>query len=293
MLTITELIKEICGDQRPIHCDLRENGPSNAECAKTNYASYRTKASSFEGKSFKKQKTGKTIVDVILDYLAEDYRAQHLSNMLKHIDLIYNTIKRAITDIVYITSHDVVKKKERFDNAGEPSEIIKDFYNKLIKQLADTDEIYFADGTDACHSFKKRFSESAIVNNVFSISRCTEKRIVLKARLFVDSNKTDVSNKTGATTLKQVFDDILSPKMYIAYQSEYMAALRGKFASIIERILHEDKAQAIAASISTHLGEVSILTLSYTGDEEEKILNQKVRSEIRKAQKEIQQILDE
>ena len=288
MLTITELIKEICGDQRPIHCDLRENGPSNAECAETNYASYRIKASSFEGKSFKKQKTGKTIVDVILDYLAEDYRAQHLSNMLKHIDLIYNTIKRTITDIVYITSHDVVKKKERFDNAGEPVEIIKGFYDKLIKQLADTDKIYFADGADACHSFKKRFSESAIVNNVFSISRCNEKRIVLKTRMFID-----VSNKTGTTTLKRVFDDILSPKMYVAYQSEYMAALRGQFASALEAVLLIAKAQAVTASIIAHLGNVSLLTLTFTGDNEERFLNESVRDEINAAAKEIKKILDE
>ena len=237
-----------------------------------------------------------TIVDIILDYLVQDYRAHHLANMLKHIDLIYNTIKRTITDIVYITSHDVVKKKKRFENAGEPAFIIADFYMKLIKQLKDTDKVYFAKGTEADYSFATRFETSAIVKNVCSMAGCSDSKLRLKAdeikETFDNQDKT-TDNQDKTTTLKKIFDTILSPKMYVAYQSEYMAALRGKFASALEAVLPMEKAHAVTASIIAHLGKVSVITLTYTSNDEETKINQEVRGEIDAAANEIIKILDE
>ena len=224
-----------------------------------------------------------TITEIILSYLAQDYRAHHLANMLKHIDLIYNAIKRSITDIVYITSHDVIKKQDRFENAGNPVAIINEFYEKLIKQLADTDKVYFAEGINASHSFKKRFSECAIVNNVFSISRCTEKRILLEAQ------PVDISNKTYATTLKQVFNDILPVTIYIDYESDFMFALRGHFADSLNDYVSFEQAQQISAIVISSIGVIAVSTLKTNNIED---VNSTVQDEIEKANTEIRKILD-
>ena len=228
-----------------------------------------------------------TITEIILSYLAQDYRTHHLANMLKHIDLIYNTIKRSITDMVYITSHDVIKKKDRFENKVNPAVIIDEFYKKIIDQLAETDKVYFAKGVGADNSFATRFETSVIVKNVRSMVACTKEKdkISLEA---TKSNKT----KDDEVTLKKVFDDILPFNMYVAYQSEYMTALKGEFADVLEDILPAKKAQKINSSVLDHLGKVSILTITNSAPEEENILNENVHNEIIRAVEEIKQILE-
>lgn len=101
------------------------------------------------------------IVNNILDYLSEDYKDHHLSNMLKHIDLTYNSIKRAITDIVYITPEEV-NKKQLLETKEKPLDTIKRFYKNLIEQLKETDKVYFAEDVKASNSFSSRFENSAI-----------------------------------------------------------------------------------------------------------------------------------
>lgn len=101
------------------------------------------------------------IVNNILDYLSEDYKDHHLSNMLKHIDLTYNSIKRAITDIVYITPEEV-NKKQLLETKEKPLDTIKRFYKNLIEQLKETDKVYFAENVKASNSFSSRFENSAI-----------------------------------------------------------------------------------------------------------------------------------
>lgn len=254
-------------------------------------------------------KVEKNIVDIILDYLAQDYRAHHLANMLKHIDLIYNTIKRSITDIVYITSHDVIKKKDRFENAGEPVDIIKNFYDNLIDQLRETDKIYFVEGVEASHSFAKRFKESAIVKNVYLIHRTNEKSIELVNHLYekieeqANDSPTDkiivpkqLDEKPGIVldpptegigTLSQLFDIISSELFSTNVQLEvnlsiFMASLRGHFFVESERNLSIEKAHSINDVVTTCLCELSI---NYDNNE---ILNKTLE----KAYKEIQAVLD-
>lgn len=250
-----------------------------------------------------------TITEVILDYLAQDYRANHLSNMLKHVDLIYNTIKRSIADIVYITSHDVIKKQDRFENAGDPADIINKFYNNLTNQLEETDEIYFAEGVEASHSFAKRFKESAIVKNVYLIHRTNEKSIELVNHLYekIEEQANDSSTDKiivpkhldekpgivldppteGIRTLSQLFDIISSELFSTNVQLEvnlsiFMASLRGHFFVESERNLSIEKAHSINDVVTTCLCELSI---NYDNNE---ILNKTLE----KAYKEIQAVLD-
>lgn len=109
------------------------------------------------------------IVKNIFDYLTKDYKAYHLSNMLKHIDLTYNSIKRAVTDIVYITPEEV-NKKQLLDTKEKPLATIKRFYSNLKEQLEKTDKVYFAEGVDASNSFYSRFANCAIY-------RCIDKYV--------------------------------------------------------------------------------------------------------------------
>lgn len=302
-LTIAELIKEMCGEHCKIDCDdLGAEGPSSSKKAIANYASYCTAAKEIADK---KKDIGKpisistapnaqkTIVEVILDYLAEDYRAQHLSNMLKHIDLTYNTIKRSITDIVYITSHDVVKKPERFKNAGEPASIIADFYTKLIKQLKDTDKVYFAKGTEADYSFATRFETSAIVKNVRSMAGCSDSKLCLKAdeiKEASDNQDKTTDNQDKTATLKKIFDDILPIHIYIDYESDFMFALRGQLADLLDNYLSLEQVKRITAIIMKSFNEIAVGSLD-TGDNKD--VNAIVLDEIDKAKTKITEILDE
>ena len=221
-----------------------------------------------------------TIVDIILDYLVQDYRAHHLANMLKHIDLIYNTIKRTITDIVYITSHDVVKKKKRFENAGEPAFIIADFYTKLIKQLKDTDKVYFAKGTEADYSFATRFETCAVVKNICSMKKekdaisliCTEiNPNELGETDFKDETTPelntggDAANEKGKRTLRLVTSNIArelfttDDKLEALY-SIFMASLMGHLITLSDHELTESQSDLVTNSIISYLTELSAAT---------------------------------
>lgn len=127
------------------------------------------------------------IVEKILDYLSGDYKTYHLSNMLKHIDLIYNSIKRAITDIVYVTP-EYVNKKQWVYPKKNAIDLIKTFYTNLKEQLIETDKVYFAEETKASNSFATRFENCAIYK---CIDKYEDKGIQLECFTKTESENTE------------------------------------------------------------------------------------------------------
>ena len=189
---------------------------------------------------------------------------------------------------MYITSHDVIKKKDRFENAGEPVDIIKNFYDNLIDQLRETDKVYFVEGVEASYSFAKRFKESAIVKNVYLISRTDERSIELVSHLYekIEEQANDPVTKE-IRTLSQLFDIISSELFSTDVQLEvklsiFMASLRGHFFVESKRNLSVDRVHSINDVVTTCLHELSI---NYENNE---ILNKTLE----KAYKEIQAVLD-
>lgn len=98
----------------------------------------------------------------VLSKISKDYTKCHLSNIFKHIDLVYNVIKRAVSKRVYLNSTDLIKKKP-VDN---PPEVIKLFYSDIIDKLKENDDAYFSEVTSTSNNnpmFSYRFQQSPIV----------------------------------------------------------------------------------------------------------------------------------
>lgn len=98
----------------------------------------------------------------IVNKISNNYTKCHLSNIFKHIDLVYNVIKRAVSKRVYLNSTDLIKKKP-VDN---PPEVIKLFYLDIIDKLKENDDAYFSEVTSTSNNnpmFSYRFQQSPIV----------------------------------------------------------------------------------------------------------------------------------
>lgn len=209
------------------------------------------------------------IVEKILDYLSGDYKTHHLSNMLKHIDLTYNAIKRAIADIVYITPDDV-NKKQRVVTEKNVIDLFKRFYNNLKEQLTKTDKVYFANNMKASNSFAARFENCAIY-------KCLDKYEEIRHTLLKCFNDTE--------SVDIVLDELLA--QYIqGFDSDIVKEFLGTLFSLMmfEFKKHirvsEDQAKKIISVLSGYVSQI------YSTDdfEDDFILNQAInaRHEIRK-----------
>ena len=79
---------------------------------------------------------------------------------LKHMDISYNVIKRAISKMLYISDNNVKDKKEIEET---PYHIIEKFYEYVDYYLSKEDIVYFVNGTDDDKAFSKKFSNHPIV----------------------------------------------------------------------------------------------------------------------------------
>lgn len=100
-----------------------------------------------------------------IDELKKNYKDYHLSNVFKHMDLLYNVIKRVVSKKLYKDPNNI-SQNEKTWFYGEAIYLYKEFYDGIIEKLKENDEIYFAqnkkaDGTDIY--FSERFSNSLIV----------------------------------------------------------------------------------------------------------------------------------
>lgn len=84
------------------------------------------------------------LINYIIDSIIKNYEDCYFSNLLKHVDLMYNVIKRSLTDLIYVTPHDVIKKVNETGNSLTGEEVIRNFYDKMIIHLKENDEIYFS-----------------------------------------------------------------------------------------------------------------------------------------------------
>lgn len=103
------------------------------------------------------------IDDDIYKYAKEQlFSNEHLpSFLLKHIDLSYNVIKRVMSEMVYASDNNVDNDVPEIAENKKPSDIIKDFYDRLSKKLEDQDKKYFLAEKD---SFKKIFTSNPVVS---------------------------------------------------------------------------------------------------------------------------------
>lgn len=77
---------------------------------------------------------------------------------LKHTDLSYNVIKRAISYMIYESDNNL---KVKMNRDSESFEIIQKFYGKLVEKLEQEDEIYFIDNNNK-YAFAKIFKSNPI-----------------------------------------------------------------------------------------------------------------------------------
>ena len=249
------------------------------------------KAVGFDSNKTIDREPQKTLTEVILDYLSQDYSEYHLSNMLKHVDLTYNSIKRAVTDIIYKTPDDIIKK-QRFDNKEDPSIIITDLYKNLIDQLEVTDKVYFADGTNAPNSFATRFKKSAFVENVLNYPnkkyKETEKGIYLES---VPINPImDFHEKNVGITLRNLLDVMLSAVNFYEGESEFLSAIKGFFIFELEKLITKKQAKDITDSIRHYLSLISSSYLLINRNNKNKIVKELLEYE-NQAYNEIRSIL--
>ena len=249
------------------------------------------KAVGFDSNKTIDQEPQKTLTEVILDYLSLDYSEYHLSNMLKHVDLTYNSIKRAVTDIIYKTPDDIIKK-QRFDNKEDPSIIITDLYKNLIDQLEVTDKVYFADGTNAPNSFATRFKKSAFVEKVLNYPnkkyKETEKGIYLESvpiNLIMDFHE-----KNEGITLRNLLDEMLSAVNFYEGDSEFLSAIKGFFIFELEKLITKKQAKDITDSIRHYLSLISSSYLLINRNNKNKIVKELLEYE-NQAYNEIRSIL--
>ncbi len=99
--------------------------------------------------------------------LEDNYRECHLSNMLKHMDLVYNVIKRVVSKTLYKDSNNISKKEQTWlcDDIGK---FYKEFYDGIVKKLEENDKIYFSSDSKPNEEgnslyFSSRFKNSKIV----------------------------------------------------------------------------------------------------------------------------------
>lgn len=231
------------------------------------------------------------IVEKILDYLSEDYKTRCLSNMLKHIDLTYNSIKRAVTDIVYITP-DEVNKQQRFNNNEESLDIIKLFYKNLLEQLKETDKVYFADGVNASNSFAARFEKCAIYKCINEDAEKYKCAIYLKHRSVPESDSEinvpeSDSEKNSSNADEIELNDLLSQYgqgLFPDNVIEFIEALR--LLMIFESKKHirisKDQSDKITSVLSRSVSQINSTDVF----EKDFILNQAIN-----ARQDIQKIL--
>ena len=211
------------------------------------------------------------IVEKILDYLSGDYKTHHLSNMLKHIDLTYNSIKRAIADIVYITP-EYVNKKQWVDTKINAIDLIKMFYTNLKKQLIETDKVYFANNTDASNSFAARFENCAIYK---CIDKYEDKEIRLEC--FTETESADAEDIELNDLLSQ-FGQGLFPDNVIEFFETFRTLMI--FESKKHIRISKDQSDKIISVLSKSVSQINSTDVF----DENFILNQakNVRYEIRK-----------
>lgn len=204
-------------------------------------------------------KTGNTnkiysndIVEKILDYLSGDYKTYHLSNMLKHIDLTYNSIKRAITDIVYVTP-EYLNKKQWVDTKKNAIDLIQTFYSNLNDQLIETDKVYFAEETKASNSFAARFMNCAIYK---CIDKYEDKGIRLEC--FTETESADAED----IELDELLDQLLDQYFQEFDSVNVKEFIRTLFSLMIfelnERIrITEDQSENIISVLLRYVSEIN------------------------------------
>ena len=159
----------------------------------------------------------KKYLDKAVEELENDYHKCHLSNMLKHMDLVYNVFKRVVSQILYKDPNNI-SKKERTWLEEEPEIIYKKFYEDIIDKLKENDEIYFsqnkkADGSDIY--FSDRFANSKIVKffknqeeDEFNYKKCKKFGIRISIyESFMGSYKTSQTFEEYLNSIKLKLDN--------------------------------------------------------------------------------------
>jgi hypothetical protein len=104
-------------------------------------------------------------IDNKVEELKKNYKDCHLSNMFKHMDLLYNVIKRVVSKKLYTDSNSLSKNENTRFN-GVAYALYKEFYDGIIEKLQENDEIYFANKQKPDETniyFSERFENSSIV----------------------------------------------------------------------------------------------------------------------------------
>lgn len=195
----------------------------------------------------------------IIEEISENYSNCHLSNVFKHMDLIYNVIKRAVSKQIYTSSNDLTKK-HYINEELKPEKIIKEFYEDIAKYLEENDEIYFSEKDHPRFSF--RFRESCIYkffeeksdrksNNDFgSYDEISEKGICLSLPSKT-TIATDVIIKRGKKkTLGKLLYSIMPHDMYVEGEGEYMMKIRGALFMYSDIMLSNKQAGKINQAVT-------------------------------------------
>lgn len=105
------------------------------------------------------------ILNQKVNELRANYRECHLSNMFKHMDLVYNVIKRVVSQLIYKDPNNISKNENTWFYS-DVAVLYNNIYNGINEKLKGNDKVYFAqnkkaDGSDIY--FSDRFENSLIV----------------------------------------------------------------------------------------------------------------------------------
>ena len=163
--------------------------------------------------------------------------------ILKNVDLTYNAIKRAVIYQIYRSDNNLKDKKVPAD---DPYQIIKSFYDRLIKKLYEEEKVYHDGGLSGCN-FGEEFSKHPTVKLFLSKSeeKTEGKQKYEEIQEYIsiawsNSSYNDEKNiLSDEMTLKNVFD-------YCSVsRSEIIPTLNKIYASNLDKPIKKDIALSI------------------------------------------------
>lgn len=141
---------------------------------------------------------------------SDDYEVRNPNTLwffLKHMDISYNVIKRAVSRMIYNSDNNLKDKKHPHK---KPYHVIETFYGLVDEFLSKEDKVYFPNGENDQNSFSKSFSSHPIVNLFYEKGNTKKYSDFSKYGCGIESGIDEKVGKQYLITLGEFFNTMSS-----------------------------------------------------------------------------------